>query len=150
MKQAKICVAGSLCVCPQSLSNATPWTAAHQAPLTMGFSSQEHWSELPCPPPGDLPNPGIKLGSPALQADSLPDEPSGKPDTASSFSQRTELGNRYMYIHTHTYSCVLMHISIRIHIFLYLAINNLRYVRPARRQARLPHSRSLLLPGRER
>ena len=48
----------------------TPWTAAHQAPLFMGFSRQEHWSELPCPPPGDLPNPGIKpmsFSSPALK-----------------------------------------------------------------------------------
>ena len=36
------------------------WTAAHQAPLSMGFSSQEYWSGLPCPPPGDLPDPGIK------------------------------------------------------------------------------------------
>jgi len=45
----------------------------------MGFSRQEYWSELPCPPPGDLPNPGIKLRSPALQADSLPVEPPGKP-----------------------------------------------------------------------
>ena len=39
----------------------TPWTAAHQAPPSMGFSRQEYWSGLPCPPQGDLPNPGIKL-----------------------------------------------------------------------------------------
>ena len=39
---------------------ATPWTVAHQAPLPMGFSRQEFWSGLPCPPPGDLPDPGIK------------------------------------------------------------------------------------------
>ena len=47
----------------------TPWTAALQAPLSMGFSRQEFWSGLPCPPPGDLPNPGIEpasLMSPAL------------------------------------------------------------------------------------
>ena len=47
----------------------TPWTIAHQAPLFMRFSRQEDWSALPCPPPGDLPNPGIKptfLKSPAL------------------------------------------------------------------------------------
>ena len=42
------------------------------------FSRQEYWSQLPCPPPGDLPNPGIKLRSPALQADSLLTEPPGK------------------------------------------------------------------------
>ena len=45
----------------------------------MGFSRQEYWSGLPCPPPGDLPNPGIEPRSPALQADSLPSEPPGKP-----------------------------------------------------------------------
>ena len=55
----------------------TSWTVAHQAPLPMGFSRQEYWSGLPIPSPGDLPNPGIQLGSPALQADSLPAEPSG-------------------------------------------------------------------------
>ena len=60
----------------------TLWTAAHQAPLSMGFSRQEYWSGLPCPPPGDLPNPGIKLMSfmsPALDAGSLPRSPPGKP-----------------------------------------------------------------------
>ena len=46
--------------------------------LSMGFPRQEYWSELPCPPPGDLPNSGIKPRSPALQADSLPSEPPGK------------------------------------------------------------------------
>ena len=45
---------------------ATPRTAARQAPLSMGFSRQEHWSGWPFPPPGGLPHPGIKLGSPAL------------------------------------------------------------------------------------
>ena len=45
----------------------------------MGFSRQEYWSGLPCPPSGDLPNPGIKPTSAALQADSLPSEPPGKP-----------------------------------------------------------------------
>ena len=39
----------------------TPWTLDHQAPLSMGFSRQEYWSGLPCPPPGDLPDPGIDL-----------------------------------------------------------------------------------------
>ena len=57
----------------------TPWTIAYQAPLSMGFSRQEYWSELPFPSPGNLPDPGIKPGSPALQADSLPTEPPGKP-----------------------------------------------------------------------
>ena len=49
---------------------ASPWTAARQAPLSMGFSRQEYWSGLPFPSPGDLPNPGIEPGSLALQADS--------------------------------------------------------------------------------
>ena len=58
---------------------ATPWTAAHQAPLSLEFSRQEYWSGLPFPSPGDLPDPGIEPGSPAPQADSLPSEPPGEP-----------------------------------------------------------------------
>ena len=50
---------------------ATPWTVACQAPLFMEFSRQEYCSGLPCPPPGDLPDPGIKPRFPALQADSF-------------------------------------------------------------------------------
>ena len=50
---------------------ATPWTVAYQAPPSMGFSSQEYWSRLPFPSPGDLPNPGIEPRSPALEADTL-------------------------------------------------------------------------------
>ena len=57
--------------------SATPWTVAHQAPLSMGFSRQEYWSRLPCPPPGTEPE---SLVSPALQVNSLPIEPSGKPN----------------------------------------------------------------------
>ena len=56
----------------------TPWTVAHQAPPSMGFSRQEYWSGLPFPSPGDLPNPGIEPGCPSLQADALPSEPIGK------------------------------------------------------------------------
>ena len=60
-----------LCVCALSHFSpvrlfATLWTVAHQAPLSMGFSSQEYWSGLPCPPPGDPPNSGIELASLAL------------------------------------------------------------------------------------
>ena len=58
---------------------ATPWTVAHQAPPSMGFSRREYWSGVPFPSPGDLPNPGIEPGSPALQADTLSSEPPGKP-----------------------------------------------------------------------
>ena len=56
------------------LTLAIPWTVARQAPLSMGFSRQEHWSELPFPSPGDLPNPGFKPRSPVLQVDDLPTE----------------------------------------------------------------------------
>ena len=59
----------------------TPCTIARQAPLSMGFSRQEYWSGLSCPPPGDLPDPGIgptSLVSPAMQVDSLPTQPPGK------------------------------------------------------------------------
>ena len=59
--------------------SAAPWTVAHQAPLPMEFSRQEYWSGEPYPSPGDLPDPGIKTGSPALQADPLLSEPLGKP-----------------------------------------------------------------------
>ena len=63
-----------------------PWTVAYQAPLSMEFSTQEYWSGLPFPSPGDLPDPGTEPGSPALQADSLLSEPPGK-------SNRYILGN---------------------------------------------------------
>ena len=53
--------------------SVTPWTVARQAPLSIEFSRQDYWSGLPFPSPGDLPDPGIEPGSPALQAASLPD-----------------------------------------------------------------------------
>ena len=56
----------------------TPWTVAYHASPSMGFSRQEYWSGLPFPSPGDLPNPGIKPGSPALQTDALPSKLPGK------------------------------------------------------------------------
>ena len=56
----------------------TLWTAAHQALPSMGFSRLEYWSGLPFLSPGDLPDPGIKPRSPALQADALTSEPPGK------------------------------------------------------------------------
>ena len=62
--------------------SVTPWPVAHQAPLSMGFSRLEYCSGLPCPPPWDLPDPGIEPGSPALLADSLPTEPQRKPRVA--------------------------------------------------------------------
>ena len=56
-----------------------PRTVAHQAPLCMNFSRQEYRGGLPFSSPGDLPNPGMEPGSPALEADALTSEPPGKP-----------------------------------------------------------------------
>ena len=67
----------SYLVAQSCLIFATPWSVAHQAPLSMGFSKQECWSGL-CTPPGDLPNSGIKPRSPVLKVDYLPTEPPGK------------------------------------------------------------------------
>ena len=65
--------------CAQPLSHVrllvTPWTVTRQAPLSIEFSRQEYWSGLPFLSLGDLSYPGIKLGSPTLQAESLPSEP---------------------------------------------------------------------------
>ena len=60
------------------MSDSLLWTVARQAPLSMAFSRQEHWSGLPCPPPQGLPNPGMEPVSPALQVDSLSSEPPSK------------------------------------------------------------------------
>ena len=78
----KLCVCVAyVCVC-ELLSHvrllATPWTLAHQAPLSMVFCRQVYYNRQPFPSPGDLPDPGIKPGSPTLQADSLPTELPGK------------------------------------------------------------------------
>ena len=56
----------------------TPWTVAHQASLSIGFSRQEYWSGWPFPSPGDLPDPGIEPVPPTSQADALPSETPGK------------------------------------------------------------------------
>ena len=66
--------------------SVTPWTVAHLAPLFMGFSRQEYWSGLPYPPPGDLPDPGIKPVSPALADGFFTTEPPGKPIISESLS----------------------------------------------------------------
>ena len=65
---------------------ATPWTVAHQASPSMGFSRQEYWSGLQFPSPGDLSDPGIEPESPAFQADALTSEPPGKPSKESKFA----------------------------------------------------------------
>ena len=68
-----VCVCVCVCACMCTLRHlsffllcSTLWTVAHQAPLSMEFSRQEYWSGLLCPPPGDLPNPGIEPASPTL------------------------------------------------------------------------------------
>ena len=61
-----------VCVCMVSCANSAIPRMAHQAPLSMGFPRHKYWNGLPLPPPGDLPDPGIEIRSPALQADSLP------------------------------------------------------------------------------
>ena len=60
------------------LAFCNPMDVAYQAPLSMRLSRQEYWSGLPLPSQGDLPDPGVETGYPALQADSLPSEPPGK------------------------------------------------------------------------
>ena len=80
---------------------AAPWTVARQAPLSLGFSRQEYWSGLQCPSPGDLPDPGIKPRSPALQVDSLPSEPPGKPYICMCMCMYIYM---HMNINTHTYN----------------------------------------------
>ena len=69
--------------CSVVSNSFNPQAVIHQAPPPMEFSRQEYWSLLPCPSPGDLPNPEIEPGSRALEADSLPTEPLGRPDSQS-------------------------------------------------------------------
>ena len=83
---------------------ATPWTVAHQSPLSMDFSRQKYWSGLPFSSPGDLPNSGIKPRSPALQADSLPSEPPGKPSRRDQSSK--EMHSKSFSTHTSNGSAV--------------------------------------------
>ena len=64
----------------------TPWTVAHQAPLSMGLPRQEYWSGLSFPFPGDLPTPGSNVGLLHWQADALPSETSGEPICVCVFS----------------------------------------------------------------
>ena len=73
---ASVCVRAQLVSCVQLF--VTLWAIACQAPLSMGILRQEYRSGLPCPPPGDLPNPGIEPRSPTLQVDSLLSDSPGK------------------------------------------------------------------------
>ena len=71
----------------------TPWAVTHQAPLSIEFSTQEYWKGLPFPSAEDLPDPGIKPGSPALQADSLPSGFPGGSDSKASAYNVGDLGS---------------------------------------------------------
>ena len=75
---ASLTYGGGDLVAKSCLTLVIPWTVACQAPLFMGFSRQEYWSRLPLLSPGDLLNPGIEPGSPALQADSLLTDKNGR------------------------------------------------------------------------
>ena len=77
---------------------ATPWTVANQAPLSMGFSRQQYWSGLPFPSPGNLPDPGMEPGSPALQVDALPSEPPGKSFNPHVHNVTSSTCNQYIII----------------------------------------------------
>ena len=95
------------------------WTVAHQAPLSMGFSRQEYWSGLPCPPPGDLPDSGMEPLSPvtpALQVDSLPLSHLGSP----TWSYRNICTNTQGYENKVVFFCVV-HNNTKWH--LHLSIN---------------------------
>ena len=75
-----MCISGNGGLIAQScLILCNPWSVAHQAPLSMGFFSQEYSTGLPFPSPGDLPDPGIEPRSPASQGDSLPLSHQGRP-----------------------------------------------------------------------
>ena len=92
----------------------TPRTAACQAPLSMGFSRQEYWSGLPFPSPGDLPDPGIKPRSPALQADSLALRPPGKPSSRDVLPRCSSHGNVFIEFH-HLKSWLLLFVLLTHH-----------------------------------
>ena len=81
-----------MCLVAQLCLFTTPWTIAHQAPLLMGFSRQEYWSGLPCPSPGDLPDPETEPMCPALQAVSLPLSQQESPDLSIFLPKRTHFG----------------------------------------------------------
>ena len=88
------------------LTHSTSWTIARQAPLSMEFSTQECWSGLPFSSSGYLPNPGIEPRSPALQADSSPSKPPGKPDERDSLIYITHsLKNRWTHAIINLFCC---------------------------------------------
>ena len=92
----------------------TTWTIAHQASLSMEFFRQEYSSGLPFPSLGDLPNPGVKAGSTALQADSLLSEPPGRPSEMESIVESAKMSKGHL-IHLIGYSdcyCQIAELSL--------------------------------------
>ena len=105
--------------CP-TLCNPTEHIT-HQAPVSMEFSRQEYWSTLPFPSPGDLPYPGIKTRSSALQVDSLPpSEPPGKPEYI------YESACVYIYICVCVCVCVYVYVCVHIctHVYIHTYISS--------------------------
>ena len=102
-----------VCVCVWSVTQfclfVTDWTVARQAPLSIAFSRQEHWSGLLCPSPGDLPNPGIKPRLPVLHADSLPPEIPGKPHMCPCIRVYLCV---YIYMYVYTYICMCVCVCV--------------------------------------
>ena len=103
--------------------SATLWTIAHQTPLSMGFSRQEYWSGLPCPPPGNLPDPVIKPTSLCLlyrQVCSLPLAPPGNPMYTCVY---VRIGVHVcVYVHVYMYKCVYMGVCIYAQVCIYVSI----------------------------
>ena len=98
-------------------SSAIPWTVAHQAPLSMGFSRQEYWNGLPFPSPGDLPDPWIETASPvstALAEGFFTTEPPGKP-----------------HIYSHIYLIFLYntYIKMKIYVYIYIYLHSFSKIR---------------------
>ena len=110
--QEQFC-ADSGCACVPHCFNrvwlsATPWTVAHQAPLSVGFSRREHWSGLPWPPPGNLPNPGMKptsLMSPALAGRFFTTRPPGKLSWGCCCSVVQSLSHGWLFVTPWTEGC---------------------------------------------
>ena len=96
LSSGKVCVCVCVCVCVLVIQSCptlvTPWTVAHQDPLSTGFHRQAYRSGVSFPSPGDLPDSRSKPGSPALRADSLPSEPPGKPSGKMRQVLKTTLG----------------------------------------------------------
>ena len=112
---ASMHAAESLQSCPTLM---TLRTVALQAPLSVGFSRQEYWSGLPFPSPGNLPNPRIEPGSPALQAYSLPSEPPESPKPTQSSIQFLGSGSKYLHLRAFLFPlkkiCWCTHCSVAI------------------------------------